>query len=121
MTTHHQLEVWKQSITFVTAIYQVTGRYPKTEQFSLIDQMRRAAISIPSNIAEGAGRSTPSQYRYFLNVALGSLAEIETQLIISNNLNYNNSNEFEVLNKQRTNVARLLQALLKSINRKTDP
>jgi four helix bundle protein len=101
MITNHNLEAWKLSIRFVTAIYQVTGTFPKAEQFSLTSQLRRAAISVPSNIVEGAGRSTLRQYRYFINVALGSIAEIETQLIISLSLNYIRKEELNALNEKK--------------------
>lgn len=82
------LDVWKLSIEFVKNIYQITNKFPKSELFGLASQLRRAAISIPSNIAEGQGRNSSKEFKQFLGVAQGSLAEVETQLIISNEIKY---------------------------------
>lgn len=91
MATHENLEIWKLSIEFVTKIYSYTRDFPSEEKFGLVSQMRRAAISIPSNIAEGAARKSDKEYIQFLYVSLGSVAEIDTQLIISGNLGYADS------------------------------
>jgi len=93
MATHKELDVWKDSITFVTNIYKLTADFPKVEQFGLVSQMTRAAVSISSNIAEGAARGTNKEYVYFLNISIGSLSELETQILISHNLGYINSVE----------------------------
>jgi len=85
---HEDLEVWKLSIQLVKDIYLITKAFPDGEKFCLISQMRRAAISVPSNIAEGAGRRSKKEFGNFLNIALGSLTELETQLIISKELGY---------------------------------
>jgi four helix bundle protein len=85
---HKDLEVWKLSINFVTSIYKKTNSFPKEEIYGLTSQIRRAAVSIPSNIAEGAARRNKTEFRQFLYIALGSAAELETQLIISGNLNF---------------------------------
>jgi four helix bundle protein len=85
---HHNLMAWQQSIALVKSVYQLTSSFPKTEIFGLIAQMRRAAISVPSNIAEGAARATDKEFLHFLHVARGSLSELETQLIISRDLGY---------------------------------
>jgi four helix bundle protein len=85
---HKELNVWKESVEMVTDIYNITKKFPKEEQFGLTNQIRRAAVSIPSNIAEGAARNSNKEFRQFLYIALGSLSELETQLIISNNLNF---------------------------------
>jgi len=77
------LDVWKLSIELVKSIYQLTNKFPTSETYGLTSQLRRSAISIPSNIAEGQGRNSPKEFRQFLAFALGSLAELETQLIIS--------------------------------------
>ena len=84
--THKDLDVWKKSIDFVTKIYKTTNSYPKSELYGLVSQIRRAAVSIPSNITEGAVRKSKVEFRQFLYIALSSAAEIETQLIISKNL-----------------------------------
>ncbi len=93
MATHKELDVWKESIDMVTNIYRLTAEYPDSEKFGLVSQMRRAAVSIPSNIAEGAARGTNKEYIHFLNISLGSLSELETQILISHNLKYINSVE----------------------------
>lgn len=86
--THKDLEIWKKGIDLVTDIYKVTKKYPKEEQYALCSQMRRAAVSYTSNIAEGAARSSVSEYIRYLYIAMGSLSELETQVIISANLKY---------------------------------
>ena len=83
MNSYQDLEVWKKSIDFVEQIYRLVKQLPKEETYALSDQMRRAAVSIPSNIAEGANRKTTKEYIQFLYIALGSAAELETQLIIA--------------------------------------
>jgi four helix bundle protein len=88
MRDHKDLDVWKSSIDLVTEIYKLTVSFPREEMFCLTAQMRRAAISIPSNISEGAARNTDKEFLHFLFVARGSAAELETQLVIANNLGY---------------------------------
>ena len=88
MSTHKELDIWKRSIRFVTDIYSETKRFPKEEMFGLTSQIRRSAVSIPSNIAEGSARKSRSELIQFLHIALGSYSELETQLIISRNLKY---------------------------------
>lgn len=85
---HQDLMVWQESIEFVGEIYTLSKRFPAEEVYGLTSQIRRAAVSIPSNIAEGAGRGTNKEFLHFLYVARGSLAEVETQLLISQKLNY---------------------------------
>ncbi|MGK0286095.1 MAG: four helix bundle protein [Salibacteraceae bacterium] len=80
--THKDLEVWKRSIDLVVSIYDLTKVFPDGEKYGLTSQMRRAAVSIPSNISEGAGRSSTKEFIRFLDIATGSLSELETQLII---------------------------------------
>lgn len=93
MATHENLDIWKLSIEFVTKIYSITAGFPSEEKFSLVSQMRRCAISVPSNIAEGAARKSDKEYIQFLHIALGSISELDTQLIISQNLDFMNSKE----------------------------
>jgi four helix bundle protein len=85
---HHDLKVWQASIQLVKDIYVVTAAFPNEEMYGLVSQMRRAAISIPSNIAEGAARAGTKEFIHFLGVARGSLSELETQLYISRELGY---------------------------------
>lgn len=83
---HKDLEVWKQSIGLAKTVYQFTGNFPPSELYGLTAQMRRSAVSISSNIAEGAARSTDKEFLYFLHIALGSLAELDTQYILAKEL-----------------------------------
>ena len=83
---HHKLNVWKKAIEFVKRIYQITGEFPAEEKFGLVSQMRRSAISIASNISEGAGRNNKKEFNQFLGIAQGSSAELETQIIIAREL-----------------------------------
>ncbi len=91
MATHENLEIWKKSIEFVTKIYISTKDFPDEEKYGLVSQMRRSAVSIPSNIAEGAARKSDREFLQFLHIALGSLTELDTQLIISGNLSFCNA------------------------------
>ena len=86
--THKNLEVWSLSVQLVKSIYKITGDFPTHEQFGLSSQMRRCAVSVPSNIAEGGGRQSNGEFLRFMYVALGSLSELETQLIIAAELHY---------------------------------
>ena len=88
MQTHKDLEIWQESIELVNCVYDLTRQFPKEEIFGLVSQMRRAAVSIPSNISEGAARNSIKEFIRFLYISLGSLAELETQLIISLNQGY---------------------------------
>lgn len=88
MNTHKDLEVWKESIKLVKEVYKETSMFPKSEQYSLVDQIRRCAVSVPSNIAEGAARNSNKEYLRFCYISLGSLSELETQLIISSELGF---------------------------------
>ena len=100
--THKDLEIWKLGIELVEKVYEITAEFPKEEIYGLTNQMRRAAVSIPSNISEGAARSSKKEFVQFLYVALGSLAELETQAMISEKLNYLKSPPLmELIEKQR--------------------
>jgi four helix bundle protein len=86
--THKNLEIWKEGIKLVTKIYKLTKKFPKEELYGLTSQMRRAAVSYPSNLAEGAARDSIAEYIRYIYISLGSLSELETQLIISKNLGF---------------------------------
>ena len=115
--THKDLDVWKNSISFVTSIYRVTKFFPKEELYGLVSQIRRASVSISSNIAEGAVRKGKKEFIQFLYIALSSAAEVETQLIISKNLDYINVTEYEKLITELNSISRMIQGLIKSISR----
>lgn len=88
MKSHKDLDVWKKSIDLVTEIYKATRGFPREEIYGLTNQMRRCVVSIPSNIAEGAGRNSRKEFVQFLYIALGSVSELETQILIAQNLDY---------------------------------
>jgi len=92
-STHKDLEIWQEGIDLVADIYETTKKFPKEEQYGLVSQMRRSAISYPSNISEGVARNSNIEYIRFLYIALGSLSELETQLIITGKLNYSKDNK----------------------------
>ena len=96
-------------------IYQVTSDFPKEELFGITSQMRRAAVSIPSNIAEGAARNSTKEFNNFLSIALGSASELETQILISRNLNYLNSNNSEKLLNDLNEIQKMIQGLMKNL------
>ena len=117
--THKELHVWKASIEFVTEIYHLTKAFPKEETYGLTNQIRRASISIPSNIAEGAARSSNKEFSYYISIAIGSIAEIETQLFISRNLGYLKDSDFEKLDTKLTDIRKMATGLKKSIDAKS--
>ncbi len=110
------LEVWKVGIELVTIVYQLTKAFPKEEEFGLKSQIRRCAVSIPSNIAEGSGRISSKELIRFLYVANGSLCELETQLIIALNLGYIQDEESYLSYIKR--IRKMLHNLIKSIEQK---
>jgi four helix bundle protein len=112
---HHKLEVWKRSIEFVTTIYKLTESFPKSEVYGLVQQMRKSAVSIPSNIAEGAGRNSKNEFKQFLSIAQGSTAELETQILIARNLGFIKDpelllTELDELSKMLIGLARALKS-----------
>ena len=115
--THRDLEVWKKSIDLVTLIYKHTADNPKEEMYGLTSQIRRCAVSIPSNIAEGSARTTKKDFSHFLAIALGSAAELETQLIISRNLGFLQDAVLDDLVLELTSIRRMTLGLRKSINK----
>lgn len=112
MKTHKDLDIWKMSIDLVTLVYQVTKNFPKDEVYGLTNQIRRAAVSIPSNIAEGSARASQKELIQFLYIALGSLAELETQFIIANNLGYISYDE-QKINTMITSLIKMLSSYIK--------
>jgi four helix bundle protein len=112
------LVVWQKSVDLVTEIYRLSKKFPKDEVFGLTSQIRRAAVSIPSNIAEGRGKSSKGEFQQFLHHAMGSLAEVETQIVIAQNLGYLNAAEVEPVMEIIAEVGRLLNGLLTSLKKK---
>jgi four helix bundle protein len=113
---HHKLVVWQRSLAFVTAIYRMTAQFPPDERFGLVSQMRRAAVSIPSNIAEGAARNTHKEFVNFLYIAQGSASELETQMFISRELGFVDADPLNVLLKELDEISKMIIGLQKSLN-----
>ena len=112
---YKELEVWKEAINLVTYIYKKTEIYPKNEVFGIVSQIRRCVVSIPSNIAEGVVKHSDKESLRFSDIALGSLAELETQIIISKNLGYiENLQDFDI---QISKVNALLNGLINYYNK----
>jgi four helix bundle protein len=115
-SSYQDLRVWQQSMDLTTAVYAMSLSFPKAEQFGLTSQMRRAAVSIPSNIAEGKGRNGDKEFRLFLFHARGSLLELETQILIAGRLGYIDGNgQQEVLERCKA-VGRALAGLINSLS-----
>ena len=114
--SHKQLTVWQKSINLVENVYILTSKFPKTEIYGLASQMRRAAISIPSNIAEGQKRKNLPEYLQFLRIANGSAAELETQIIIAKRL-YPELN-YEIVNALTEEVQKMLAVLIRTLQEK---
>jgi len=113
LKTHKDLNVWKESRELVTEIYALTSKFPKDEVYSLTAQIKRAAISIPSNIAEGSARDSNKEYIHFLYISLGSAAELDTQLIIAKDLGFINEKEFIKISENLDSVSKMLSGLIK--------
>jgi four helix bundle protein len=109
------LLVWQRAIQLTVAVYKLTADFPSTEQFGLTNQLRRAAVSIASNIAEGYGRSTRGEYLQFLGHARGSNCEIETQLIIATELNFGREDSRKSAHDLSQEVGRMLVAMMKRL------
>jgi four helix bundle protein len=114
---HKNLEVWKKSVGLVKEVYALTDKFPRSELYALADQMRRAAVSIPSNIAEGAARSTKKEFIQFLHIAQGSLSELDTQFEVALSLEYLRENEIVTVSAHADEVDRMLTGLIKSLKR----
>ena len=118
INSFRDLEVWKKSIFLVKNIYLLTKNFPKEEIYALTSQIRRAAVSIPSNIAEGRGLRTTKSFIKHLNIAYGSLAEVETQIFISFELGYITAQQQKEITDQTMEIARMLNGLRKALQKK---
>ena len=112
---YRDLIAWQRSIELVSEIYLSTQSFPANERFGLTAQIRRAAVSVPSNIAEGQGRCTTGEFRQFLGHARGSLLEVETQIFIARNLRYLNQSQGKALFERISEIGRLLNGLINSL------
>ena len=121
METHKDFRVWQQSIEMVTSIYLMTQSFPKEEIFGLTSQLRRASVSVPSNIAEGYARGTDKEKLHFLRISSGSMSEVETQLILGLNLGYIDQEKYNELSETVTSVWKQLNSLISSIKKRLTP
>ncbi len=115
MSTYRDLKIWQKSIALVTKVYEKTNTFPKEEIYGLTSQIRRSAVSIPSNISEGYGREGKKDYLRFLNIAISSLFELQTQLIIGKNLSFLEENIFNSLYEDTREIERMLSSYIKKI------
>ena len=113
--TYRDLLVWQKAMALVTEVYRLSKSFPTDEVYGLTAQIRRCAISIPSNIAEGYGRKATSDYIRFLRIGIGSLYELQTQIEISLNLGYLKQNAFDVLYESSREIERMLSSLIKKL------
>ncbi|MDX2073857.1 MAG: four helix bundle protein [Alphaproteobacteria bacterium] len=120
MSSYKDLEVWQKSIVLVKTIYLLAEAFPAKERFRLTDQMCRVAVSIPSNIAEGSAKKSDKEFMRYLAIALGSLAELKTQLIISVELAYVKPAHADAIEKDMDSLGKQLQALYSSIKRRVE-
>lgn len=111
MDTHRDLDVWKLSLDWVEAVYRRSADWPSDERFGLTGQVRRAAVSVAANIAEGAGRKGTGEFIHFLGIARGSLAEAETHLLIATRLGYLDADQLSMLLADVERIGRMLSAL----------
>ena len=109
--------VWQQAVEYATKIYQITAEMPYFEKKGLCDQLQRAVVSIPSNIAEGSARPSDSDFAHFLDMALGSAYEVETQLLISKNIGYINLNIYEQLRDELISIEKQLAGFISAIRK----
>lgn len=116
---YKELKVWQKGIEIVDRIYRLTDRFPKSEVYGLAGQMRRAAVSIPSNIAEGFVRRGSKEHRQFLHVSLGSCAELDTQMIIANRRKYITDNDSRLLAEELNHETRMLVSLIGKLEKHT--
>ncbi|MBM4133639.1 MAG: four helix bundle protein [Nitrospira sp.] len=110
---HKKLTAWSTAVDLVIAIHEITTDFPGTERYGLTDQMRRAALSIPSNIAEGAARQTEKEFLHFLHIAKGSLSELDTHLEIAPRLSFLSDKQWADLNAQLEHLDRMLSGLMR--------
>jgi len=121
MRPHERLDVWKKSIDFVVNLYKATDTFPKEERFGLTAQLRRAAVSISANIAEGAARKTNKEFAYFLSNSQGSASEVETELLISYRLQHLPRDTFRSLASALDEIGRMLTGLTQHVQQRIAP
>ena len=117
MRPHEKLDLWKKAIEFVVSVYKATESFPKDEKFGLTSQLRRAAVSIVANIAEGAGRKSSKEFRQFLSHSQGSASEVDTELVIAHRLSYLSRMAYDNLSEDLDHIGRMITRLSHSLAR----
>jgi len=112
---YRDLIVWQDAIKIAKTVYKLVEKFPKHENYALADQLRRAAVSVPSNIAEGQARKAPGDFRRFLHIALGSLAEVDTQLILAQEFGYLSKEDIDPMDEHIQSLRKKLYALINSL------
>lgn len=120
MRPHEKLDVWRNAIDFVVTVYRMTDSFPKEEKFGLTSQIRRAAVSVPANIAEGAARQSGKEFVYFLSNAQGSASELETELLIAHRLGYLGENSYHEMRATMDSLGRMIFGLSQSVKNKSN-
>jgi four helix bundle protein len=118
MRPHERLDVWREAVEFVATVYQATDSFPKEGKFGLTSQIRRAAVSIPANVAEGAARRSPKEFVHFISNAQGSASELETELLIAYRLGYLRESVSLEMRSALDNIGRMLIGLSRHLERK---
>jgi len=113
-----ELKVWQRSYDFCIKVYRITAGFPKGERYGLRSQIRRSAVSIPSNIAEGYGRKTTADYVHMLYIAYGSICELETQILLSGDLGLIGNKELRIAKQDIAEIERMLMGLIRSLRKK---
>jgi len=121
LKNYKELKVWQKSYELCLKIYRMTTKFPKEEKYGLTAQIRRSAVSIPSNIAEGYGRKTTLDYVRMLYISYGSVCELETQILLAGDLDLLEKGELSKLKKDITEIERMLKALIKSLEKTLEP
>ena len=115
ITNYRDLKVWQIAVDVVEAVYRLTREFPKHESYGIAQQIQRAAVSVPSNIAEGHARASTKEFLHYISIALGSLAELETQLIVATRLQYLKTQELDSILQQTDETGKMLRGLQKTL------
>ncbi len=118
MRPHEKLEVWERAVDFVVRVYKLTESFPREEKFGLTSQIRRAAVSVPANIAEGAARQSPKEFSHFLSNAQGSASELATEMLLARRLGYLSEHDYCVSSDELDIIGRMIFGLSRSIKRR---
>ena len=115
MHNYRELKIWQRSMDFVVKVYEITASFPKEERYGLISQLRSCAVSVPSNISEGAGRGTNKQFKRFLEFSMGSINEAQTQIELAHRVKYLNKEVYDFLIDEALQIYKMILAFYKSI------